>query len=389
MRIAFLSHKPHLNGLYRKISLSKWVEGVFLYTRFSKTSQELINDKLRLSSIETHTFGMRFLMNKLLGHDFYSPNYVLKLNKSLKTDQITHLVLFDFFHWYVLQALSYKRQDPGISLFIWSETKEWPKRSYSKVIMYLFVHLLRKNAININSILVYTYEGMRFMKELFPDIKVEVITAPIDITLFKRQSPVTTTPYNRNLKILCNARYSVYKNHKDLLVVIRSLLDAGYQCDLTLIGRVGDNKGWVEKIVREYGLDMHVKWLDPLPRESMPDLYRAHDVLVLPSYNEAIGMVVPEAMACGIPTITSDTVGANVYVIPGKTGLIFETGNTEELAEALAYYIDHPEVRAQHGQAAATHIKENYSVEKVADHFLQFLGQAQEAVGEEENLKNR
>ncbi len=378
MRIAFLSHKPHLNGLYKYISLSKSIERIVLYTRFSRTSSELATETLELHPIRTHTFGVRFLINKLFQKDFYSPNYISGLERDLVEDQITHLVLFDFFHWYTLQALRYKRKNPEVSLFIWSETKGWPKRFYSRMVMYLFMRQLQRNAILVNKIFVYTHEGMSFMKALFPKTEIKVIPAPVDTMLFKNVTQERSSITEKKLRILCNARFSLYKNHHDLLMAIRRLLDAGYDCRLTLIGRAESGKEYVQNIVRDMSLENHVTWLDPLPRESMPDLYRAHDVLVLPSYNEAIGMVVPEAMACGIPTITSDTVGANIYVIPDQTGLIFETGNIEALAASLKYYIDEPEVRVQHGKAAATHINEHYSVQKITDRFLHSLEHSSE-----------
>ena len=102
----------------------------------------------------------------------------------------------------------------------------------------------------------------------------------------------------------------------------------------------------------------------------MPQLYQDHDVLVLPSYNEAIGMVVPEAMSSGIPTITSDTVGANVYVLPGKNGLIFETGNVKALKAALQEYVESPSLRYRHGAAAAEHVRDNFTASRIAERFL-------------------
>jgi glycosyltransferase involved in cell wall biosynthesis len=65
--------------------------------------------------------------------------------------------------------------------------------------------------------------------------------------------------------------------------------------------------------------------------------YVAANVLVLPSESETWGLVVNEAMACGLPAIVSDTVGCAPDLIEkGRTGYVFPVGRTEVLAEKLS-----------------------------------------------------
>ena len=116
-----------------------------------------------------------------------------------------------------------------------------------------------------------------------------------------------------------------------------------------------------------------VVFLEPVSHTKLVSVYHAHDVLVLPSYNEAIGMVVPEAMACGIPTITSDTVGANVYVQEGETGYVFPTSDVEALAQTLEKLCDPAEL-AKMGQAARERIETEFTIEKSAEKFRHAIG---------------
>jgi glycosyltransferase involved in cell wall biosynthesis len=69
----------------------------------------------------------------------------------------------------------------------------------------------------------------------------------------------------------------------------------------------------------------------------MPSLYAAADLLVLPSdHQETWGLVVNEAMACGIPAVVSDAVGCGPDLIdPGRTGAVFPMGDTTALAGAI------------------------------------------------------
>ena len=71
-------------------------------------------------------------------------------------------------------------------------------------------------------------------------------------------------------------------------------------------------------------------------QSEMPEAYALADVLVLPSTTETWGLVVNEAMACGVPAVVSDTVGCSPDLIdPGETGEVFPMGDTEALADAL------------------------------------------------------
>lgn len=71
-------------------------------------------------------------------------------------------------------------------------------------------------------------------------------------------------------------------------------------------------------------------------QSELPAIYAAADVLVLPSCGETWGLVVNEAMACGIPAIISDACGCVPDMIEsGQTGYTFPVGNTSCLAEQI------------------------------------------------------
>jgi glycosyltransferase involved in cell wall biosynthesis len=71
-------------------------------------------------------------------------------------------------------------------------------------------------------------------------------------------------------------------------------------------------------------------------QSQMPSLYRSVDLLVLPSEQETWGLVVNEAMACGIPAVVSEAVGCGPDLIePGRTGAVFPVGDITALAQAI------------------------------------------------------
>ncbi len=93
-----------------------------------------------------------------------------------------------------------------------------------------------------------------------------------------------------------------------------------------------------EPLVRANGLEGRVVWVGP--SSSVGDLYAAADVFALPTRYEAWGLVIVEAMACGLPAVTSRLAGASIAIKNGETGTLLEDpGNPEEIAVALKHQI--------------------------------------------------
>jgi glycosyltransferase involved in cell wall biosynthesis len=106
----------------------------------------------------------------------------------------------------------------------------------------------------------------------------------------------------------------------------------------------------------------------------MPAAYAVADCLILPSdHGETWGLVVNEAMACGLPAITSDRVGCHPdLIIPGLTGAVFPCGDSAALAEAMGRLAADPERLAVMGQAAREHVKA-YSIDALLEGTLAAL----------------
>lgn len=96
-----------------------------------------------------------------------------------------------------------------------------------------------------------------------------------------------------------------------------------------------------------------VTYLGRLSGDDVLHSYLAADLLVLPSLFEPWGLVINEAMACGLPVIVSDRVGcADDLVRPGETGLIVGAGREIDLASAIRQLARDEPARRHMGQAA-------------------------------------
>jgi len=90
----------------------------------------------------------------------------------------------------------------------------------------------------------------------------------------------------------------------------------------------------------------------PRPHSAVLDLMRSCDVLVLPSIADGFGLVVSEAMACGLPVIVTPNTGASDYVTDGVDGFIVPIRSSDAIATRLDQLASDREKLAEMGQAA-------------------------------------
>jgi glycosyltransferase involved in cell wall biosynthesis len=110
---------------------------------------------------------------------------------------------------------------------------------------------------------------------------------------------------------------------------------------------------------------LRVVWAGFLNQTEISAAYASADALVLPSDRETWGLVVNEAMACGLPAIVADKVGcADDLVRPGETGLVFQTGDIAALAKAIEGIATNPGRRRAMGETARELVTREYTIER-------------------------
>ena len=104
------------------------------------------------------------------------------------------------------------------------------------------------------------------------------------------------------------------------------------------------------------------------PRDDVPRLLAALDILASSSYSEGFPNVIVEAMACGVPCAVSDVGDSRALV--GDTGAVVPPGDAPALAEALGRLLDAGAGgRAALGAAARQRVEETYSLPRVAGRY--------------------
>ncbi|NHC38183.1 glycosyltransferase family 4 protein [Scytonema millei] len=94
------------------------------------------------------------------------------------------------------------------------------------------------------------------------------------------------------------------------------------------------------------------RYIPSLPHAALNEYYSAASVFVFPSLVEGFGLVLLEAMACGIPVITTPNTAGPDILTDGVEGFIIPTRDVEALKEKLEWCYSHPEELAQMGRAA-------------------------------------
>ena len=155
------------------------------------------------------------------------------------------------------------------------------------------------------------------------------------------------------------------KNPLDAIKAIEKLFAGNLNVHLLMTG-----DGKLRGACEEYSASRHlpVTFAGFLNQSEMAGAYACADALVLPSaYAETWGLVVNEAMSCGVPAIASDRVGCGPDLVSsGQTGAIFPAGNVDRLAELMSVYVLNPGLTKEHG-ANAKDLISDYSIEAATD----------------------
>ena len=158
-----------------------------------------------------------------------------------------------------------------------------------------------------------------------------------------------------------------------------TLLQAMCHVDANLvIGGDGPMRSEWQALALELGIGEKVRFIGSVSAEDLPRWYHSADLFVLPANSraEAFGIVLMEAMAAGLPCITTELgTGTSFIVQHGKTGLIVPPQEPNALAQAINQLVQNPALRQQMGQAGRERILTEFTIERMVDRIEQVYSQ--------------
>jgi D-inositol-3-phosphate glycosyltransferase len=101
------------------------------------------------------------------------------------------------------------------------------------------------------------------------------------------------------------------------------------------------------------GLGSRIRFVGPVPHGLIPDVYRAADLVMVPSRSESFGLVAAEAQACGIPVVAARIGGLIDIVDDGVSGFLVDGWDPLEHAAAALRLLDDPDLAAKMGKSAS------------------------------------
>ncbi len=148
------------------------------------------------------------------------------------------------------------------------------------------------------------------------------------------------------------------KNLGLLLRALKRLLDQDETVELRLTGEETPD---LAALARELGISGHVTWTGWLDEDKLPDFYRGLDVFVIPSLQEGFNIAGIQAMASGVPVVSTRCGGPEDYVIEGETGRLVGFDETA-MAGAIGAIVHSRELRAEMSAKARDLVERRYGV---------------------------
>ncbi len=121
---------------------------------------------------------------------------------------------------------------------------------------------------------------------------------------------------------------------------------------------------------RRLGVADRLQFLEPVPHRELPDLYRAADVVVVPSASESFGLVALEAAACGTPVVATAVGGLRLTVRHGETGYLVGERDPAAFAAALSRVLADPSARLRLG-GNAVRLAQRFPWSRTSDGILE------------------
>ncbi len=204
--------------------------------------------------------------------------------------------------------------DPNPGL-VWDEGKEFIPQT-----------LLQSDSINaVSRYMAITMLG------LMPEIRlVDTLYAGINLSDIKR-----ITPENIDKKYIFSLRRLDPSKGIDILIKAFKIIAGEFPDLYLLIAGEGTEKQYLERLVVECALEKRVKFIGTVSLEKGIALLKSAVLTVVPSLSEGGGLVNIEAQAAGCPVVASNVGGIPEYVLDNYSGLLFHSGNIDDLVRQI------------------------------------------------------
>jgi colanic acid/amylovoran biosynthesis glycosyltransferase len=165
--------------------------------------------------------------------------------------------------------------------------------------------------------------------------------------------------------ILYVGRLVPEKGQAVLLQAVARLCEAGRKVNVVLVGE-GALRPHLEALCRELEIEARVSFLGAVGQDRIRNLYAEASIFCLPSFAEGVPVVLMEAMAMGLPVVTTRIAGIPELVEDGA-GVVVAPGRVDELAERITALLDDPEYRQRLGTRGREKVLADFDAQSSAE----------------------
>lgn len=190
--------------------------------------------------------------------------------------------------------------------------------------------------------------------------KLDVSRLGVNPELF---APSAKNPNSERFSLLCVGRLTPAKGQHLLLEAIAALHNGGEKVQLHLAGD-GPDRVSLQRHAEALGISELVTFHGALNHDQVRALYAICDAFVLPSFAEGIPVVLMEAMASGLPCISTRIAGIPELIEDGISGFLASPSSLEELTDRLHQLIHDPELRNRLAVNGRKRVCEAYDLDR-------------------------
>ena len=212
--------------------------------------------------------------------------------------------------------------------------------------------------------------------------RIEVIYNGVDINFFnphKHDKELKDKIAPDGEKIIIYAGRKTPHKGFHLLIKILAELNKSIDVMLMAIGPISTSFvgegydpyiNYIYNLIERYNLNEKVVFTGYIQEKDLPKYYCIGDIFAYPSFLEAFGLVVLEAMACGLPIVAWDVAPINEFVRNGRDGLLVPLGDINKFTECIRYLLSNERLRKQMGRNAGNQA-EKFSLENMCKLYLE------------------
>lgn len=208
--------------------------------------------------------------------------------------------------------------------------------------------------------------------------KLDIIPFGVDTSFYK---PLDVDKDEEIFQILSVGYLIERKGFMYLISSIKEVLKEHKNIRLRIVGS-GPQEQQIKNHISKLNLENHVEIIGNISDEDLLNMYNSSDLFILPSIidsqgnTEGLGVVLIEAMACGVPVIGSNIGGITDIIQDGENGLLTSQKDVIGISKSIIKLIEDPDLREKISYNGYKRVQENFTWEVIAkqyDHFYKNL----------------